>query len=150
MNADGLLNSFVKIFFPGKNTRKAAKNRASSLELNGPYSIAVQTKERERSLTLTFALIYLTFLICFLPWAVLTVLDPIPPSQLGWLHMITYILSWSSAFVNPVIYCLTNKYYLEAFRQLVRNFVRRSPSSANRKTEITSAEELLELPESQQ
>ena len=149
MNEDGPLNSFLKIFFPGKNTRKAAKNRASSLEVNGPYSIAAQTKERERSLTLTFALIYLTFLICFLPWGVLTVLDPIPPSQLGWLHMITYILSWSSAFVNPVIYCLTNKYYLEAFRQLLRH-ISRSPSSASRKTEITSAEELLELPESQQ
>ena len=117
------------------------------MEVNGPYSIAAQTKERERSLTLTFALIYLTFLICFLPWGVLTVLDPIPPSQLGWLHMITYVLTWSSVFVNPIIYCLTNKYYLEAFRQLLRN-ISRSPSSASRKTEITSAEELLELPES--
>ena len=117
------------------------------MEVNGPHSIAAQTKERERSLTLTFALIYLTFLICFLPWGVLTVLDPIPPSQLGWLHMVTYVLSWSSAFVNPIIYCLTNKYYLEAFRQLLRN-LSRSPSSASRKTEITSAEELLELPES--
>ena len=120
------------------------------MEVNGPHSIAAQTKERERSLTLTFALIYLTFLICFLPWGLLTVLDPIPPSHLGWLHMVTYVLSWSSAFVNPVIYCLTNKYYLEAFRQLLRTVVRRSPSSASRKTEITSAEELLELPESQQ
>ena len=117
------------------------------MEVNGPYSIAAQTKEIERSLTLTFALIYLTFLICFLPWGVLTVLDPIPPSQLGWLHMITYVLTWSSVFVNPIIYCLTNKYYLEAFRQLLRN-ISRSPSSASRKTEITSAEELLELPES--
>ena len=117
------------------------------MEVNGPHSIAAQTKERERSLTLTFALIYLTFLICFLPWGLLTVLDPIPPSHLGWLHMVTYVLSWSSAFVNPVIYCLTNKYYLEAFRQLLRT-LSRSPSSASRKTEITSAEELLELPES--
>ena len=128
-------------------TRKAAKNRASLLEVNGPHTIAAQTKERERSLTLTFSVIYVTFLTCFLPWALLTVADPLPPSRLGWLHMISLILSWSSAFLNPLIYCATNKYYMEAFRQLLRNVISRSASSASRKTELTSAQELLEYSE---
>lgn len=131
-------------------TRKAARNRASLLEVNGPHSIAAQTKERERSLTITFSLLYVTFLVCFLPWGVLTVVDPIPPSRLGWLHMITFVLSWSSALVNPLIYCFTNKYYMEAFKQLIRNVIRRSASSASRRTEMTSARELLELSESRQ
>ena len=126
-------------------TRKAAKNRASLLEVNGPHTIAAQTKERERSLTITFSLIYVTFLLCFLPWAVLTVLDPLPPSRLGWLHMISIVLSWSSAFLNPLIYCFTNKYYMEAFRQLLRSVISRSASSASRRTELTSAQELLEV-----
>ena len=126
-------------------TRKAAKNRASLLEVNGPHTIAAQTKERERSLTITFSLIYVTFLLCFLPWAVLTVLDPLPPSRLGWLHMISIVLSWSSAFLNPLIYCFTNKYYMEAFRQLLRSVISRSASSASRRTEVTSAQELLEV-----
>ena len=128
-------------------TRKAARNRASLLEVNGPHTIAAQTKERERSLTVTFSLIYITFLLCFLPWGLLTVLDPIPPSRLGWLHMLTYILSWASTFLNPLIYCFTNKYYMEAFRQLLRNVISRSASSASRKTELTSAKELLEFSE---
>ena len=115
------------------------------MEVNGPHTIAAQTKERERSLTITFSLIYVTFLLCFLPWAVLTVLDPLPPSRLGWLHMISIVLSWSSAFLNPLIYCFTNKYYMEAFRQLLRSVISRSASSASRRTEVTSAQELLEV-----
>merc|ERR1711974_27049 len=79
-------------------------------------------------------------IICFVPWCFLSVLDPIPapfdqpPSQLGSLHMVTYILTWLSACINPIIYCLTNRYYREAHLELVRKlvcqFAPRSSSSA--------------------
>ena len=93
----------------GAKTRLAAKNRATSFEVIGPHSMIEQTKERERRITRTFSWLFVSFLVCFMPWAVVTSVDPIPPSSLGWLHMATYILSWSSAFLNPIIYCVTNR-----------------------------------------
>ena len=93
----------------GKATRKAAKERGTSGGIFGPHTMVAQTKERERSLTITFSIIFISFIICFLPLCLLTVFDPMPPSKLGWLHMIANILGWTSSFINPIIYCATNK-----------------------------------------
>ena len=100
-------------------TRKASVNRASSLEISGPHSILHQTSEREERLSKCFTYIFVTFAVCFTPWAILTTVDPIPPSTLGWLHMATYILSWSSAFINPIIYGVCNSNYQNAFKNLI-------------------------------
>ena len=35
--------------------------------------------------------------------------DPLPPSKKSGLHLTSYILSWTSCFINPIIYCFTNK-----------------------------------------
>jgi len=78
----------------------------------------------------------------------LSVFDPIPapfdqpPSKLGSVHMVTYILTWLSACINPIIYCLTNRYYREAHLELVRKLVcpnpRPSSNVANAFTESTN------------
>ena len=39
----------------------------------------------------------------------LLVVDPMPPSRLSWLHLCSYVLTWSSCFINPFIYCWSNK-----------------------------------------
>jgi len=121
---------YCKVKTTGRATRRAAKGRNGSSDVFGPHTMAAQTKERERSITITFSLIFVSFIICFLPYSFMTVVDPIPPSKLGWLHMITYILCWTSAFVNPVIYCLANKYYLETFKQLLRGLFKRTKHKA--------------------
>jgi len=114
-----------KVKSTGRATRRAAKGRNGSSDVFGPHTMAAQTKERERSITITFSLISLSFIICFLPYSFISLVDPMPPSKHGWLHMITYILAWTSAFVNPVIYCLANKYYLETFRQFLAQILER-------------------------
>ena len=35
----------------------------------GDYSVVGQTRQRERSLTITFSTIFITFIICFVPWS---------------------------------------------------------------------------------
>ena len=127
-------------------TRKASVNRASSLEISGPHSILHQTSEREERLSKCFTYIFVTFAVCFTPWAILTTVDPIPPSTLGWLHMATYILSWSSAFINPIIYSATNRNYQGAFKQLLGRIIPGGSARASvrsRKTEETTAMELV-------
>jgi hypothetical protein len=140
---------YCKVKTTGRATRRAAKGRNGSSDVFGPHTMAAQTKERERSITITFSLIFISFVICFLPYGFIMVVDPMPPSKLGWLHMITYILSWTSAFVNPVIYCLANKYYLETFKQLFKQLLKSSKprealessgSAVSRETEETVQE----------
>ena len=84
-----------------------------------------QTKQRERRITKCFTYIFIAFLVCFTPWALITTFDPMPPSSKGWLHMASYILSWSSVVVNPVIYCVTNRHYQVVLQKV--------PSEANPK-----------------
>jgi len=144
---------YWKVKSTGRATRRAARGRDGTSEVFGPHTMAAQTKQRERSITITFSLIFITFIVCYLPNGLLILLDPIPPSQLGWLHMVSYILTWTSAFINPVIYCLVNKYYLDTFKQLFKRL--RIPvhcsreadaldtSQSSPQTEETMQEELL-------
>jgi len=117
---------YYKVRATGRRTREAARAGDSDLGV-GNYSVVGQTKQREKSLTVTFSTIFVAFVVCFIPWCILSVLDPIPtpfdepPSQYGSLHMVTYILTWLSACVNPIIYCLTNKHYREAHLAFVRS-----------------------------
>ena len=65
----------------GVETRRAAKNRASSVEIIAPNAIFEQTRERERRITKCFSCIFITFLVCFTPWALVSEFDPMPPSD---------------------------------------------------------------------
>ena len=117
-------------------TLRAAKHRASSLEMIGQCSQEQQIRDREKRITKMFSYIFLTFLLCFTPWAIISEVDPMPPSTLGWVHMATYIVSWSSVIVNPIIYSVVNRNYQEAFMQLGRKIV---PSLSISRTTETSA-----------
>lgn len=141
---------YCKVKSTGKATRKAAKERGNSGGIFGPHTMVAQTKERERSLTITFSIIFISFIICFLPLCLLTVFDPMPPSKLGWLHMIANILGWTSSFINPIIYCATNKYYLEAFTQTFHYMCRRKryravPQATEETVSKDTEESLLEI-----
>ena len=70
---------------------------------------------KEVQITRTVVFICLTFFCLYVPCALIMVFDPMPPNgDLAWLHVVFYIVFWSSAFVNPFIYFLTNKNYRKA------------------------------------
>jgi len=129
----------------GVETRRAAKNRASSVEIIAPNAIFEQTRERERRITKCFSCIFITFLVCFTPWALVSEFDPMPPSDKDGLHMASYILSWCSAVVNPIIYCLTNKSYQDAFKKFGRKLVPTMSlkTGSTRRTDLTSDMQLI-------
>ena len=41
------------------------------------------------------------------------------PSGLPWLHVTTYILGWSHAFINPIIYLFFNQPYRQEFCRIL-------------------------------
>ena len=49
--------------------------------VSSTYNMREITQRRENNLTLTFSLIFLSFIICFLPYTILDVFDPVPPSR---------------------------------------------------------------------
>jgi len=151
-----IAGSYSAIYCRVVNTGRATRRAAGAGDLAGDLSIEAQTRARERSLTITFSLIFLSFVLCFLPYSCLTLLDPLPPSRLGWLHMLATVLTWTSAFLNPVIYCLANKYYLKAFLQLGRRLCGQaghtptSHSDSSRQTEETMTHGVQLLPTTKQ
>ena len=47
-------------------------------EVAAEFSMSARTRQRERSLTVTFSITFLAFLVCFLPWSLLSLADPWP------------------------------------------------------------------------
>ncbi len=84
-------------------------------------------KKREHNITRTGLLVCMSFIICFMPSALIMALHPMPPhTDMPGLHVAGYIIFWCSGFVNPVIYIVSNKYYREAMLEtFCRKFARR-------------------------
>ncbi|XP_015599595.1 protein trapped in endoderm-1-like [Cephus cinctus] len=61
--------------------------------------------------------IFLCFLLCFMPLMLVNVVDD--KMQIPILHIISSILAWASSVINPFIYAGTNKFYREAYKQLL-------------------------------
>ncbi len=95
----------------GKNVREATAADQPVLA-SGKGDVARMTRKRERQLTRTLLLICISYLVCFLPSALIALIDPMPPcwQHPGW-HVATYVIFWCSAWVNPVIYVICNRYY---------------------------------------
>ena len=65
-------------------------------------------------------MVWLGFLICFLPTTLIMIFNPMPPErEYPGLHVAGYIIFWCSGFSNPVIYIISNKYYRKAMQEMV-------------------------------
>jgi len=128
---------YCKVKITGQTTKRASANDSSLLQITHKNDFRKQIKDRERELTNTLLFIFLGFLFCFLPFSVLSVVDPMPPSRNSVLHLISYVLTWSSCCINPVIYCATNKYYFEAYKTLLVDLLGFTRTSS-RATETTA------------
>jgi len=92
-----------------KNGESSGKN-AISAALNSAQS--AQRREDIR-LTKMMLIIFLSFLVCFLPLMVVNVADD--GVQIPFLHILASVLAWASAVVNPFIYAFKNRQYQQAF-----------------------------------
>lgn len=86
-------------------------------------------RRREDSrVTRLMLIIFLCFLVCFLPLMLANVIDE--GIKMPTLHVVASILAWASAVINPFIYAGTNKLYREAYKQLLCPGSNRTPTMA--------------------
>eukprot|EP00095_Tigriopus_kingsejongensis_P001767 maker-scaffold339_size202159-snap-gene-0.10 protein:Tk01767 transcript:maker-scaffold339_size202159-snap-gene-0.10-mRNA-1 annotation:"hypothetical protein AND_002409" len=68
-----------------------------------------ESLQREREVARTFLLICIAFFTCFILNGIIVSVDPMPPKKdHPSLHIIGYLVFWSSTFINPIIYFFTS------------------------------------------
>lgn len=74
-------------------------------------------REREDSrLTKLMLLIFVCFLLCFLPLMLVNVFDD--QTRFPVLNVLASILAWASSVINPIIYAASNRQYRAAYSKL--------------------------------
>lgn len=60
--------------------------------------------------------IFLCFIVCFLPLMVVNVFDD--KTKYPFMHVIASVSAWSSAVINPIIYAVGSSQYRNAYKSL--------------------------------
>ena len=127
---------YLSIFRKVKKTGQAVRNM-----MDVDVTDAVlnqQLKKREAQMTKTTVMVWLGYVICFLPTTLIMTINPMPPNRnLPGLHIAGYIIFWCSGFINPVIYIISNKYYRKAMQEVVC-CINNEESSTNFQSRATS------------
>lgn len=98
--------------FRAKSSVATAKDRKAS-----------RREKDDARLTKLMLLIFICFLLCFLPLMMMNVFDD--DVRYPVLHVLASILAWASSVINPFIYAATNKQYRSAYARLL-HFLRTS------------------------
>lgn len=109
---------YFRILWQVKKTSKNVRELMDEQQVTN-VTLARQLKKKEAQMTKTTALVWLGFVICFLPSTLIIMFDPMPPSKNAGLHVAGYIIFWCSAFINPLIYIASNKYYRAAMIEII-------------------------------
>jgi len=102
----------VSIFYKVRTISKALKQR-----IKDPRMIPKGLKKREQKLTKMMSLIFGCFLVTYLPSMVVKTIDD--EKEFPTLHVLCYIINWSSVVMNPAIYVATQPKYRMAIKMLV-------------------------------
>lgn len=94
---------YAKIYWVVRKSHKRVQKHGSG----------VDTKRSEMHVTKMVFLIFLCFVVCYLPITVVKIFDPEVKCPV--LHVIGYILIYLSSCLNPVIYVTMNKQYRHAY-----------------------------------
>merc|ERR1719414_2337987 len=76
-----------------------------------------QQRREDIRLTKMMLIIFVSFIVCFLPNMVVNVADE--DVTYPYLHIIASILAWASAIINPFIYAFKNRQYQQAFVKIL-------------------------------
>lgn len=85
-------------------------------------TVSAKRQHREKEdgrLTRLMLIIFICFIICFLPLMLMNVFDDDMRCPTG--HVIASILAWFSSVINPFIYAASNRQYRSAYRKLFDN-----------------------------
>ncbi|CAH1103561.1 unnamed protein product [Psylliodes chrysocephalus] len=110
-----IILAYSCIYYSVRKSRKKLKSHREMAEKK-----TCSRRERDDSrLTKLMALIFLCFLICFLPLMLCNVLDDID-IKYPTLHVLASIAAWASSVINPFIYAASNRQYRSAYSKLFR------------------------------
>lgn len=76
-------------------------------------------EKEDRRLTKLMLIIFICFVVCFLPLMLVNVCDK--DVRYPTVHVIASILAWFSSVINPFIYAASNRQYRQAYRKLFDN-----------------------------
>ena len=116
-----IIVSYLCIYWRVRTSRKNLEahhqNTAALQQQQGKRKKSGFQRREDSRVTRLMLIIFLCFLLCFLPLMLANVIDD--QVKIPVLHVIASTLAWASAVVNPFIYAGTNKLYREAYRQLL-------------------------------
>ncbi|KAF7997993.1 hypothetical protein HCN44_009391 [Aphidius gifuensis] len=102
--------SYVSIYFKIKNTRENVEKHDST---------AIRNIEKEKKVTKLMFIIFVSFLICFLPMVLIDSIDD--EKYYPELHVLHTVLSCAIVFINPIIYACSNKRYRNAYKAIFKS-----------------------------
>lgn len=84
-----------------------------------PVPVSQRQRQHREDLRLTrlMLLIFCSFIVCFLPLMIVNVSDD--STNYPILHILSSVLAWMSAVINPIIYALMNRQYRHAYIRLL-------------------------------
>lgn len=80
--------------------------------------LEIRREKQENRMTLTLFLIFLSFIVCTAPPALILTVDPGAKSFPN-LHIPFYIFGWAFGVVNPIMYFAFNKSYRDEFKAII-------------------------------
>ncbi|XP_018335078.1 protein trapped in endoderm-1-like, partial [Agrilus planipennis] len=106
-----IIVSYSCIFFRVKKTRKKLMSHVKSS--SSQESRRTNREKEDNRLTKLMLLIFICFLLCFLPLMIMNVFDD--SINYPVLHVVASIMAWASSVINPFIYAASNRQYRTAY-----------------------------------
>lgn len=127
---------YARIFWVVRSSESKLRQHSGSsrppTNCNGKADLhETKRKGNEWKITKMVLVIFLSFLICYLPITIVKVFDT--NTQLIWLHFISYIMLYMSACINPIIYVIMNNQYRKAYGKVLKFRVPRIFTNASAK-----------------
>ncbi|XP_014257258.1 G-protein coupled receptor moody isoform X2 [Cimex lectularius] len=106
---------YARIFWVVHSSESRMRKHAA--ESNGKEHKESKTKRNEWRITKMVLAIFLSFLMCYLPITIIKVYDH--SVQYPALHVVSYLLLYLSACINPIIYVIMNHQYRQAYKTIL-------------------------------
>ncbi|XP_022915519.2 protein trapped in endoderm-1-like [Onthophagus taurus] len=97
---------------------RASKKTLEAHQQNHPLDRQTRRQRDDNRLTKLMLLIFICFILCFLPLMCVNVFDD--DVKYPFFHILASILVWASSVINPFVYAATNKQYRLAYAKLLK------------------------------
>ncbi|XP_037808574.1 protein trapped in endoderm-1 isoform X1 [Lucilia sericata] len=108
---------YVKVL---KQKKRMTNHRQYVVSTKENIFNARKSREDNR-LTLMMVMIFVCFLVCFLPLMLANVVDDERNTSYPWLHIVASVMAWASSVINPIIYAASNRNYRIAYIKVFSN-----------------------------